>query len=177
MNELKVGDYVRTSQDGQYSEVYMFGHWNPGAVAKYLRIRTPSASVEISESHMMEVKGRGFIPASMIGLGDIVSNEEEVVSIKEVERKGIFAPFTRSGTIRVDDVVCSNYISLQPDSANLMMWGSTMVDSGISWQWILHSFMRVYTSFFDIRKDEYTEDGISVGLMLPWKVSRWVLGV
>merc|ERR1712076_273586 len=113
----------------------------------------------------MGIEGGRYVPASQIKTGDnmiTASNNDmtTVTNIKTVTRKGIYAPFTASGTIVVNDILASNYISFQ-DSEYLQI-GS--IQTPLSYHWVFHAFTsihRLVTRMVGIVPETYTEEGIS----------------
>jgi len=106
-----------------------------------------------------------FVPASKVQIGDQVivtrdddnddgvddANTNSVVVVTaiqyQVQEKGLYAPFTKSGTIVVNTIVASNYVALNQEShiSLLELFGSTMMMEGnillfqISNQWLAHA--------------------------------------
>ena len=116
MEELQVGDEVLVStgnimgQRYQYEPVYAFAHRNPSHKTQF-RVLLPS-KLEVTDNHLVAVKGRGFIPASMIDKGDVLSDGQQITHMTEITRTGIYAPFTKSGRLIVNGVEVSSYLSL-----------------------------------------------------------------
>merc|ERR1712048_1498267 len=120
MDEIQVGDSIKT-QDGNYERIYSFGHKSQDRMADYLELSTSSATkLTISAEHLVYERDAGFIPAADIQVGDIVlvqqEQEEEatITRIRTVRRKGLYAPFTASGTVVVNDVLASSFIAIAP---------------------------------------------------------------
>jgi hypothetical protein len=173
IRSLNIGDKVLV-QDGSYDSVYSFGHRNPTASSDYLRLATKSAALELSPDHMVLVRDR-LVPASTVQLGDFLSNGESVTSIKSVNRKGVYAPFTTTGTIVVSGIVSSSFISLQKDATNVMLGSSITLP--VSWQWMCHTFEmphRFLASYL-LGKETYTKEGICMWVAAPKLVMGWVL--
>lgn len=169
MDTLKIGDEVCVGDD-QYSEVYSFGHRDTDIVAPYLAISVTggggSKPLEISEDHMVfTLRNKKFVAvaASTVVVGDEIDENRIVTNIKHITRRGAYAPFTSSGTILVDEVVASNYISLVPTP---MM------------QWVAHSSQaphRIICSLFKCPAETYTADGISSWVAGPLSICQWIL--
>ena len=172
MRELKLGDEVLVA-DGSHEAVYSFGHRQDTITAEYVQL-LPS-KLELSANHMVFVLRRGAIPASMVQLGDVLSNGEAVTSIHTVRRRGMYAPFTRSGTIMVNDVVASNYIAFKNSELLLVGdWRTTL-----TFQWLAHTFEaphRLSCNFlWDCSYESYSQSGVSVWVAYPLEFSRWIL--
>eukprot|EP00547_Thalassionema_nitzschioides_P003168 CAMPEP_0194211888 /NCGR_PEP_ID=MMETSP0156-20130528/11295_1 /TAXON_ID=33649 /ORGANISM="Thalassionema nitzschioides, Strain L26-B" /LENGTH=899 /DNA_ID=CAMNT_0038939575 /DNA_START=94 /DNA_END=2790 /DNA_ORIENTATION=+ len=176
MKDLKLGDLV--SIEGEtYEKVYSFGHYSPYVQAEYLQLSTASRKLEISKDHMVFVEGGRSLPASSIKLGDKIETSSgeynAVESIEKVVRQGAYAPFTTSGTIVVNGVKASSFVSFQ-GSETLLIGG---VDSRLTYQFLAHSFEmphRVWCSYFSSCSVEYyTEGGVSTWVSLPYHVAKW----
>jgi hypothetical protein len=109
MKDLRLGDRVATSANS-FEPVYSFGHRAASLGAMFVKV-LPSM-LEISSNHMIFVEGRA-IPASMLKVGDRVLNGDIIASIEHVERIGVYAPFTSSGSLLVNNVTVSSYVAFQ----------------------------------------------------------------
>eukprot|EP00547_Thalassionema_nitzschioides_P004427 CAMPEP_0194201202 /NCGR_PEP_ID=MMETSP0156-20130528/1530_1 /TAXON_ID=33649 /ORGANISM="Thalassionema nitzschioides, Strain L26-B" /LENGTH=1078 /DNA_ID=CAMNT_0038926333 /DNA_START=277 /DNA_END=3510 /DNA_ORIENTATION=+ len=159
MQDAQIGDAVLT-QDGSYEEIYSFGHINPKQIAEFVQLQTKSTTLELTSDHLLWLKG-GFIPASLVKVGDILSNGEAIVKRQMVQRRGVYAPFTSSGTIVVNDVVCSTYITMQPDSAYMKVG---IFVTPISWHWMdwMGEQLLLQLNLVNNHPQQYTVEGISV---------------
>ena len=110
------------------------------------------------------------VPASAVNVGDklVVANGDgvtEVRKIKRVTRRGAFAPFTKTGTIVVSDILASNYVTL-------------MDESPVSMQWMSHAFnaphRMVCALNFEICENETYTNGISNWVYDPLRLGRWI---
>lgn len=137
MENLKLGDPVLV-EGGIYEPIYSFGHRLEDEFGEYLQITTVTTQFEASKQHLVFVKNRGPIPASWIEVGDQLLRENHelavVISLKEVIRKGVFAPFTPSGKIVVDGVLASSFVTFD-GSSTIGFFGI-----GFSYHWLSHSF-------------------------------------
>lgn len=114
IKDLKVGDEVLDAFEN-YVPVYSFGHRHEYVEGEFLQF-LPSG-LEMSKDHMVGVGGR-FIPASLVQIGDQLESANGHVmtleSIQTVRRQGVYAPFTTSGTILVNNVIllhCKTWIA------------------------------------------------------------------
>jgi hypothetical protein len=119
MEELKVGDSVLTGT-GRYEPVYAFGHKNTAQVAEFLQMEMSESKqkLELTAAHMVFVQGQKHpIRADSIQVGDVLRSTTaeggKVTKIGTVTRTGLYAPLTPSGSVVVDGIVASSYISLQ----------------------------------------------------------------
>jgi hypothetical protein len=178
MADLALGDNVRVSAD-KFEPVYSFGHKNADASADFLQIITVGYSkpLEVSRDHMVVVEGGRNIPASMVKRGDnLVTADGELVAVKSVRavvRKGVFAPFTDSGSIIVNDVAASNYVAFQ-GSEYLKIAG---METPFSYQWLAHTFNSVHRLAVKMgfTGESYTESGLSLWIDMPNKFGTWLL--
>jgi len=188
MESLQIGDMVRV-EGGSFSKVYSFGHYDPDMSATYLQIhvqdktRKGSPPLEISEHHLIYtiVPGRNTtvtIPASMLKVGDqlvLSSGAATTVSkiIKNVSRKGAYAPFTMSGNIVVSDILASNYISMI-DTTTLPRITKMM-------HWMAHAFQTPHrlVCSWDLTQRQFCENetytnGLSNWIYASYHLVRWM---
>lgn len=147
MKELQIGEEV-LSADGRFEKVYMFGHINPEMEVEFIRIHAHglSAPLELSLDHLLFVKTVSIVPvrASSIQVGDqlvlvVPDNESHgvVTKVETIVRRGIYAPFTKSGKLVVNGAVVSQYVTAQAYSNTVEVgW----FDTPISWHWMVHAF-------------------------------------
>lgn len=185
MHELKLGDEVltATSKNGAitYEQVYSFGHRNEVVSTEFLQF-LPS-KLELTPNHLVFKKDqKAPVPASMIQIGDELMNGQVVSQIKRTTRSGVYAPFTFSGELIVNDVVVSSYISLWPDKEGEDYTdGRFMKDLvGHYSHWLSHAYTfphRVWCGVFASscfeEEEYYTEDGISMYAYSGYKLMLW----
>jgi len=172
MSELRLGDSILVDTNGTYEKVYTFGHYSPDAPkAPFVKIMTQNGSeLTLSESHMIKTVDSRTIPASQILKGDSIyhvsGKTDVVVSTKTIRmQKGMYAPFTASGYLIVDDILVSNYVALIPEDK-------------APHQWIAHAFNaphRMYCNYFGCMTERYNEEGISQFVAKPLAISKWIL--
>lgn len=172
MSQLIVGDHVLAA-DNMYDRVYTFGHRVESTRAEYLQI-LPSG-LELSADHMVFVLHKGAIPASMLKVGDhFVDGGGVVESIRKVNRRGVYAPFTRSGTIVANGVLASTYVSFQ--GSEVIKFGS--LRTPFTYQWLAHSFHvphRIWGCWLGM-DDAILENGFSRLTEPSYKAAKWFLG-
>jgi len=181
MDQLDIGDYVLSDTSGKYEAVYSFGHKSREISAEFLQITTEGSHVplEISPDHMIVTEDGRFIPASKVKTGDRLltsSMHEQVVpvtSIKAVTGKGIYAPFTASGTIVVNGILASNYIAYQGSESYTTIAGIPL----LSYQWAAHTFNSVHrlAVLLGVGGETYTESGVSRWVEKPHQWTMWLL--
>jgi glucose/arabinose dehydrogenase len=174
MADLQLGDEVLVST-GKYDTVYSFGHREETAEAEFLQF-LPSG-LEISMDHMLKVGGR-YIPASKVEVGDELETADghslKVETIQVVLRKGVYAPFTMSGTILVSNIKASSYVAFQ-NSDRLILGGWT---TPLNFQWLAYLSQaphRLWIRLFGVERETYTRDGMSEWIDLPYGISEWYL--
>jgi alpha-galactosidase len=174
MKDIKIGDEVLTTT-GKYERIYSFGHRHEFIEAEFLQL-IPS-ELEISGDHMLMVDSH-FTPASSIQVGDeLESANGEIIKVEAVHRvvrRGVYAPFTASGTIVVNNIKASNYIAFQ-ESERLMIGGWR---TPLTFQWIAHisqSPHRLSLLLGMSEPEEYNVDGMSTWIVGPYEVSKWIL--
>mmetsp|Transcript_8350 Transcript_8350/g.13072 ORF Transcript_8350/g.13072 Transcript_8350/m.13072 type:complete len:664 (-) Transcript_8350:212-2203(-) len=160
MKDIKIGDRVQVTEDGQFDTVHSFGHYKQDSVAEYLSIHSTvkTSPITISAAHMLFLDSKKAVPASSIKVGDILLGGNPVTKIEKVSLKGAFAPFTSSGTIVVNDVVASNYVSLTGTSTYL----------GIDMQLIAHNAVSIRRIMCQLTScnERYNEDGVATWIPL-----------
>jgi hypothetical protein len=169
MKDLVIGHKV-LAKNNMYEKVYSFGHRDTTEKAHFLQL-LPS-KLELSQDHMVFVKHKGAIPASMVTVGDILVGGSRVEGIQEVVRTGAFAPFTPSGSIVVNGVLASNYISFQ--GSNVINFGSEM-KTPITYQWVAHAFQaphRIWCHWL-AHTDVLLSNGFSIWSESPFRAANW----
>jgi len=175
MNQLQIGDFVRVDAKGTYEPIYSFGHLHPTRKAEFIEFRTTTnmKPLRMTAKHLIYEQRQGlFIPASNVKVGDILVSSAgdegvTVTSIRKVQASGLYAPFTPSGTIMVNNVLVSSFIDLQL---------STSI-STTSMQWLAHMGefphrVMCYYSGFDCQGETYNEVGINEIYIQPLKFIR-----
>lgn len=166
MRDLKIGDRVQVTENGKFDTVDSFGHYKPDSVSEYLSIQSTAnaAPITISAPHMIFLDSKKAVPASSIKVGDILLGGNTVKKVEKVTLKGAFAPFTPSGTIVVNDVVASNYVSLTGTSTYLSIEMQTIAHSAVSARRMLCQLSSC--------AENYNEEGIAS--WIPYQAAMWV---
>lgn len=181
MKDLSIGDKVKVAGD-KFSDVYSFGHYEPDAKGEYLSIDAGlNKPLLITPDHMVLVNSNNnYVPASLVTVGDTLSlangSPVSVQSIKSVIREGAFAPFTKDGSIVVNDIVASSFVALEPDSASFMVGGYQVV----SLHTLAHLFEAPHRLICEINsafctKETYNEQGLSAWIEAPLAFSQWLV--
>lgn len=181
MKDLQLGDRVKTTL-GVFEPVYSFGHYNPNTKAEFVQLKSSNkgstTTIELSKDHMLFVEhSEAPIPAVAIKVGDVLRGAVVVESMHHVVRKGVFSPFTPSGTILVNGVAASTFISLQEESSVLKIGSS--FSTPLTFQWLAHSLEaphRIYCRLVgDCTTEMYNKDGVSVWVAEPLVWTQWLL--
>lgn len=117
MSSVRIGDYVEV-QNNHFAKVYSFAHLHLEEETEFLQVYTNEMltdPLEISSKHLIFANGF-VIQAAELRVGDHLKGRNNddilmVTRISSVRRKGFFAPLTESGTLIVNDVLVSNYVS------------------------------------------------------------------
>mmetsp|Transcript_1742 Transcript_1742/g.4201 ORF Transcript_1742/g.4201 Transcript_1742/m.4201 type:complete len:504 (+) Transcript_1742:2-1513(+) len=178
LQDLSIGDRVLT-QDNTFEPVYGFGHYQKNQTTPFLQIYTENRDrpLEISEDHMVFVNGQA-VPALYLRKGyelDIMDETVVVKDVRQVTRKGAFAPFTPSGTIVVEDVMASCFVAFEESHA------LTLAGVDFSYQWLAHVFETPHRVFCAVapqqcQHERYNPDnGISSWVESPLRFGEWTL--
>lgn len=156
MRALRVGDMV-TTLNGNFERVYSFGHYSHFEVVDYIQIFTANQTdpLEITPDHLVFVQEPGISgsmtaqPASRIHVGSVLVSATNIGGIVVeriglVSRRGFYAPFTPSGMIAVNEVVASNYVTFQKDSASLVIGG---FNTTVPMHWLTHLVLSPYRMY------------------------------
>merc|ERR1711933_664618 len=123
MEALQAGDYVKIGNGEVFEQVYAFGHRVPQKYAEFVQLHTNAGTppIEMTGEHLVFVHGKSNpVRADSIKVGDLLRAQDHQTAVVEkidvVTRNGIYNPLTRSGTIQVNGIVASNYISFQKEN-------------------------------------------------------------
>lgn len=122
MEMLQVGDFVKVGNDEAYEQVYAFGHRVPQMYTEFLQLHTDAGTpLEMTAEHLVFLDGESNpVRADSIKVGDVLQakdNDAVVQKISLVHRNGIYNPLTVSGTIQVNGITSSSYISFQKENS------------------------------------------------------------
>jgi hypothetical protein len=136
MEELQVGDFVMTSNDGyKVSRVLSFLHKDPEKEVEYLQIYTTNplsvAPLEVTQDHYVFKGQHDIVEAQNIKVGDILGTMEDVTvtEIRTIKRRGLYAPLTESGDIWVSGVRASSYVAVtdrMSSKIQALVWHSVL---------------------------------------------------
>jgi len=183
MDQLMIGDSVRT-ENGSYSLVYSFGHYQPNTKTEYLQIQVATDKyhhpLEITSEHLLykhifQTKKKEVVPAGSIKVGDWVVAENgssvKVSSIAKVRRVGAYTPLTTTGNFVVNSILASNYVS--------RMWVKDV--PGQMLHYLQHGGIlpyRVYCTVVGCHSETYHKvTGFSPWVMFWYRIEQWQLGL
>lgn len=181
MRRLQIGDRVQTGVN-KFEPVYSFAHRAEDQSSDFIRISTAGGeSLILTPEHMVYViktRHAGFVPASSIRLGDILQDGQGhdvvVTTLRTIKSTGIYAPFTPSGNIVVNNVLASSYVAFNAGLSAVNVGGYS-----VSCHWLAHAFQfphRLFCHYFgSCRGEAYTKDGISNWIVLSSTAGHWVL--
>jgi hypothetical protein len=179
MKDLKIGDKVLTGAN-EFETVYSFGHRHETTKAIYLQIHTDqSNALELSADHMVFIQKNHAVPAASLKEGNTLLLPDgqltTIQRIQKVTRYGAYAPFTFSGSVVVNGIVASSYVSFQEKSEYLRL--SESVSTRLTFQWLAHVFeaphrLAYRLGFFN---EKYTTSGVSQWVDLPHKFGKWLM--
>jgi Hint module len=184
MKELQPNDQVLTGSDQDknpiYQTVYSFGHWIPTSESKYIQIyhdqmKEDQEPIEISPAHLIFLQdSKQPVRADSVEIGDVLvlhhftdsSNnfEEEYATVTQLEmvtREGAYLPLTPDGTIVVNGVAASTYVSIQHNAPTV----TGLILKGISEQTLFHWWLAPYRMVClgvspRLCENDYNEEGI-----------------
>lgn len=171
MNKLRLGDHVQVSSQ-LYEPVYSFGHRSESINGQFIKLHP--TGLELTPDHLLLITGKGFLPASMVEIGDLLSNGVEVSQITSVTREGVYAPFTSSGTLIVDGALVSSFVGFR--GSDVLQFGS--INTHIKYHWLAHVFETPHRMWCRFGRtcvsESYSEDGVSLWVAAPWELVRWL---
>jgi len=138
LSEIQIGDSIQVSPGGKFEPIYAFGHYQPEMEGDYLELQFTDnddnklSLLQISKEHLIWTPNRGAIPACDLTIGQEVVLAEgggassttttTVTGIQPIIAKGIYAPFTPSGTLVLNHgLLASSYVSLDNFTNKMMI--------------------------------------------------------
>jgi len=132
MSALEIGDKVLT-ENGEYSDVYMFSHRLTDSRSAFVRIAAGGHSLMLTANHYLYVNDKLAV-ASTVKVGDKVKGHDgsdiTVTSVEAAWADGLYNPHTMNGDIVVDGILTSTYTSdINPSLAHAALWPVRMLHS------------------------------------------------
>lgn len=141
-----------------YETVYGFGHRNEDKEEEYVRITTKDTKgkpLEISGAHLIFVDGKSHpVRADTLQVGDKLLHKSldhdstapsSITRITKVTRKGVYQPLTKDGTILVDGVETSNYVSVEGVAPTMVRFGRRFFSEHYGFHWCMAPYRFVCT--------------------------------
>ena len=172
----------------RYERVYAFGHYKEKAKPiEFLQIHTfpferRKRPLEITGQHMIYLHNKqNPVRADTLKVGDILRGDHytglAVTKITKVKRREQYAPLTPHGTILVDGIMASSYISLQQDAREHIELGENGFTVAISQRVMVHMFLsplRMYCLGWSRAPCEsYNEDGLPPFVAFGLALADW----
>lgn len=138
--------------------------------------------LEITGQHMVYLHGKqNPVRADSLSVGDVLRGDHytglTVTKIKKVKRRDQYAPLTPHGTLLVDGIVASSYISLQQDAREHIELGESGFTVRISQRVMVHMFLsplRMYCmGISSVLCQEYNEEGLPPYVDFGLKLADW----
>jgi len=187
ISDLRIGDRIKTNTNDNYDTVYSFGHYNPTQMGEFLQISITtdtnsvigSSSMELSKDHLLLLPKGNFVPASMLVIGDqlvTTTTEKNVVvvvsNIKTVWRKGVYAPFTMSGTIAINEygIIASSFVTLQEHQSTVTIGNNHNIPlllSAHTMAYLFESIHRMWYRWGIMTEESYSPEGVSTWVEKP----------
>ena len=155
ISEVQVGDRVLTINaqgDQVFSDVVYLPHGRNEEHTTFAQVTTESGrDLKMTMNHMLPAGACAlpvlpYIAAGKIVVGDCVqtvSGREQVVSVDQVEGKGIYTVIAMEELIVVNGIVATPYGGINPTLANLyynlhrvmftLLHGKTVINNGLDW--------------------------------------------
>lgn len=147
MKNLEVGDRVLTKSGG-FQSVYGFGHRQEDEESVFYQIYTDDGDpIELTGNHLVRVvqeEGKQEATrADMVRVGDQLIKDQQVTAISKItttQKEGLYMPLTVDGTIVVNGILASNYVSIQDQAPTAV----GQISSLLSPDAILHWWLSPY---------------------------------
>jgi Hint module len=171
MEELEIGDYVRSGSAGQggtFSRVFSFAHLDRDYETEFIQIFSNGKKdepIELTYNHLMFVNNKAApVRADAVKVGDALDDQHKVTEIKQVVRRGIYAPVTESGDLVVSGVRASSYVAVMDN---------VLVDQHAMTHMFFAPCRMICSINFDWCKEEtYSKEGYSN--LYSWALKMYV---
>jgi hypothetical protein len=112
--ELELNDMVLVD-GGKYEKIVCFSHFDTQTESSFIKITLRNGKrVRATKSHLIMVNNKEIKSFDSVVVGDKLKYKQKfcsVMSIEIVSEKGLICPITESGSIVVDNVLCTCYAS------------------------------------------------------------------
>lgn len=126
MDSLRVGDRVRSSENGTFSDVYLFSHDDRSLSSTFVRMETsPGWTIDLSDGHYIYLNGEPKT-AGHARVGDTLTtfngNPSKISNVQRVTGKGLYNPQTLDGNIVVNGFLVTTWTSaVRPRTATALL--------------------------------------------------------
>mmetsp|Transcript_697 Transcript_697/g.974 ORF Transcript_697/g.974 Transcript_697/m.974 type:complete len:519 (-) Transcript_697:179-1735(-) len=118
LDRVEIGDRIEVAKD-KFEPIYAFGHINPDVEGSYMELNFDQVQepLQITKEHLIWTPNKGAVPAGSLKVGEYVvlagGRATTVTAMQMKTSKGVYAPFTLSGTLVLNHgLMASSYISL-----------------------------------------------------------------
>lgn len=176
MQDLKLGDEVMVGQ-GKYEPIYSFGHVAPETIATFLHIQTSRSQLRLTEDHMVFTSSQRAVPASSLHVGDFLLGgtglKDRIESIEVLQDTGLFAPFTPSGKLIVNDILASSYVAVVDQEDLNLGW------TILNLHWLSHAVLfprrLICCHLASCPSETYNSEGIPLWIDPVFRAFSWLL--
>lgn len=132
LSDLKIGEQILSVDlntfELKFSELLLFLHFNPDETRQFVHVTLKSGkTLTVTPTHLVltgsltknRIVFAGDLKPSDTMLTSDSKNklrEDVIIEIKQVMRKGVYAPLTEAGTVVVNDVLASCYAVVESQS-------------------------------------------------------------
>ncbi|CAB9514841.1 Protein hedgehog [Seminavis robusta] len=192
MKDLKVRDKVLVGTQGnqtQYQEVYAFGHYDTSSPTDFLAIYTQPINhhyyyqpMEVSPGHLLFVHGKEVaVRADSVKAGDYLiqktstetastTNDDSLLQVSRIESRtkiGAYMPLTKDGTIVVNGIAASAYVSILDDAPDIVQKYMAIMSEETLLHWWLAPYRLVCIHISaKLCENDYNEEGIAYWLAI-----------
>lgn len=166
MKDLQIGQQVYAGHDEDnkpiYETVYGFAHREVDRYAEYLRIKTAchdkrkcDKDLEISPYHLIFKEGqKDPVAAGSLAVGDVLLRQSvddtephraTITAIKTIVERGTYAPLTKDGTVIVNGIHASSYVSIQPMAPRVIETVTQFMSEQAFFHWWMAPYRLVCT--------------------------------
>ena len=192
MKELHVNDQVLVGKDSNnkpiYQPVYGFGHHETSTPKEFLQIHTSPSSgkpLELSAIHLLYVQGKKDpVRADSIEVGDVLvqtSVEDstkvvKVTKVKKVVREGAYMPLTKDGTVVVNNILASSYVSILDEAPEVVSKYLSVFSDDQLLHWWLAPYRMVCQGMPSLCMNDKNEEGIAYWLVFGKSLAKMANG-
>lgn len=190
MKDLEVNDKVYTTSTGdkaQYETIYAFGHRQEEYPMEYLQIFTNFSAtllpLEVSPAHLLYVADKPDpVRADEIQEGDTLlykpkggpTQPASVLIIRTVTRNGAYMPLTKEGSLVVNGLHASSYVSISEEAPNVVSKFKRIMSEQTLLHWWLAPYRMLCLGISpDLCESDYNEEGIAHWLVWGRDIARY----